>query len=200
LVAVSVLLVLLAVVLSVVPFDTVRPLFSSVELPQSEENPMRRIVGELRYAPSGKPDQRVQVAFNVAAVSRASLTGTGSVHWSVTVPDGQAGASTTDLDAEVQCVLFGTDQRDGDPTTAVVVSQITHKEGAGPGRPGEYAMFWVRDNGDNDSAAIVPYRLEPLIDFFPAYESAPCGLYVDVKDVGADAEIVAESSNLAISR
>ena len=135
----------------------------------------------------------VSMDLDVKETDSGAHTATGPVHWRVFQPNPPAGeAFWKDVDANAQYVFFGSDEEGGDPNTAVVIAEITNKDGWGQGVPGEYGYFWFRDNGAEqpDQWGMRYYTLDPWYEFFPVGEPPVEGGYFTVEEMQADDSVL----------
>ena len=127
------------------------------------------------------------IDFDVKEVSARSHRATGEVIWRIYNED----MGWRVVRGHPSCVLFGEDVGE-DPHTAVLVTRIQQLDGWGQGLPGEYAFWWLHDNGDNDQFAILDYSADPWYEFFPRGKPPECA-YFDpwlVIDIGPGLEFI----------
>jgi hypothetical protein len=131
----------------------------------------------------------VSMDLDVKEVDSQAHTATGPVHWRVFQPNPPEGdVYWKDVDANAKYVFFGSDEEGGDPNTAVVIAEITNKDGWGQGVPGEYGYFWFRDNGTEqpDQWGMRYYTLDPWYEFFPVGKPPVEGGYFTVAEMQGD--------------
>ena len=127
------------------------------------------------YVPEWGPPQargvRIWMHYNVREIGRKRRRASGQVSWMIY----NELLGWRYVDSSPVCVVFG--KHEGKPA-AVFVSRIVNKIGWGPGEPGEYAYYWVRDGGtpgsEGDQWGATNYQYEPFIEFWPADDPPPC--------------------------
>ena len=140
-------------------------------IPVAQAKTGRQIVGSVAFPSPAEwgVDLDLWIDFDLQEASMSNHKATGEITWRIW--DEDIGWRVTRT--HPSCVLFGEDVGE-DPNTAIIVTRIQQTEGWGDGLPGEYAYWWVHDNGDNDQFAVLDYSLDPWYEFFPRGKPPVC--------------------------
>jgi hypothetical protein len=104
----------------------------------------RKVTGGVNFEAFGS---RIWMNYNIHETDPATGTAEGRVAWKMYNEGQTENNGWRYLVARVDCVTFGEDVVNGDPQAAVFRGQIISKEGWGPGAPGMWLRWWVRDGG-----------------------------------------------------
>jgi hypothetical protein len=139
----------------------------------------RRITGHVgffvpEWGPPSNPGVAISMYYDVRELGKSGRA-RGQVSWMIYHED----MGWRHVDSRPICVVFG--EHEG-KSAAVFVARIVNKVGWGPGEPGEYAYYWVRDGGtpgsEGDQWGSKSYQYDPFIEFWPADDPPPCEYYV----------------------
>jgi hypothetical protein len=92
------------------------------------------------------------------------------------------------VDSRPVCVVFG--EHEGKPAAAIV-TRLTERVGWGPGEPGDYAYYWVRDGGtpasEGDAWGSQVYSTDPFVEFHPPDDPPPCEYFTPGLPIDSEA-------------
>jgi hypothetical protein len=111
-------------------------------------NPTRNITGSVNFEAFGS---RIWMIYNVHEIDPITHQAEGRVTWRMY---NEAFGGWRKLEARVDCARFGEDLPGEDPQAAVIAGEILSKEGWGPGEPGLWLRWWVRDGGTPSGQAV----------------------------------------------
>jgi hypothetical protein len=104
-------------------------------------DPARKITGSVNFEAFGS---RIWMVYTIHEVDPITHQAEGRIAWWMY---NEAFGGWRRLEARADCVRFGEDIPGADPQAAVIAGEILSKEGWGPGEPGQWLRWWVRDGG-----------------------------------------------------
>jgi hypothetical protein len=157
-------------------------------IPMTQAKTSRGISGSVSFPapPEWGVELDLWIDFDLREVNASTHRATGEIDWRMWNEE----LGWRQLDSHPVCVLFGEDVGE-DADTVIVVTRIQQKEGWGDGLPGEYAYWWLRDDGDNDQMAILDYSYDPWYEFFPRGKAPDCEYFTPglIIEIGEGLEI-----------